>query len=101
MPEITWPLPCLLCGRVPEPVWPDHDQRQPYGATTFTSFGHYGSTVFDEMGRRFLEANICDHCLRAKAKQGVIALGHELPPVREPNQYETWAPYEPDEDDEA
>lgn len=105
-PDLIWPLPCILCGRKPTPVFDapmsnDEPNWQPYGATAFTSHGQYGSTVFDEMGREYLMVNICDLCMRIKAQENVIALAHKLKPPREPVRYEPWRPYEPEDDDDA
>jgi hypothetical protein len=62
-------LDCFKCGSALEPVLRDNAGNQPYAGTTFISYGHYGSTVWDppisEGNRRFLEINICDRCLVA------------------------------------
>ncbi len=48
---------------MPESVDREHPE-QPYEATTFTSSGHYGSTVYDPMSKyRHLRIIICDKCL--------------------------------------
>jgi len=63
VPEI---LPCVICGKVCEPVSRGQgDFNQPYGGTVFYTYGHYGSTVFDDMGRTRLEVTFCDPCLIA------------------------------------
>jgi len=52
------------------------DSNQPYAGTTFISYGHYGSTVFDPMnGTTFLELNICDECLTALAAKKLVLEG--------------------------
>lgn len=57
-------IPCFKCGYMPESVDEEHWPEQPYGATTFTSGGQYGSTVYDPMSPdRYLYINICDKCL--------------------------------------
>lgn len=69
------PLPCIICGKQLEPVMRDNDCNQPYGGTSFTSHGHYGSTVFDPMnvgGHLTLEINICDEDMVALAEQKYI-----------------------------
>jgi hypothetical protein len=87
--ELSWPLPCIVCGRKLEPVSAEHIPKQPYAGTTFISHGQYGSTVFDEMDRTFLELNVCDPCLVAAAKRGVVAHGTAVP-VRYDTEYEPW-----------
>jgi hypothetical protein len=81
--DLTFPLPCIVCGYEPEPV--DHDRHednnQPYGATAFTSHGHYGSTVFDPMDGQYLEINICDTCLRRGATSSRVVLSRDHRPV--------------------
>ncbi len=62
---------CLVCGKESTPV--QGILEQPYGATLFTSYGHYGSTVYDPPGwgarGRYLQIVICDDCLRQKHDQ--------------------------------
>lgn len=60
------PAPCLVCGVELKPAF-DDGGRQPSGATTFTTSGHYGSGLFDDMGGALLEINVCDGCLRDRA----------------------------------
>lgn len=60
------PWPCVICGGEVEALSPPFDYgHQPYKATTFTTRGHYGSTVFDPMDGSMLEINIHDACLLA------------------------------------
>lgn len=48
-------LPCLRCGQpLPSVLGPAADISQPAGGTVFTSYGQYGSTVFDEADGSFL-----------------------------------------------
>jgi len=65
-------LRCIICGdRLPR-AFPDKADL-PYGGTVFTTHGHYGSTVFDPAaGSETLEITICDHHMRAKAREGLI-----------------------------
>jgi hypothetical protein len=92
-----FPLACIICGFKPEPVFKDgFAPRQPWGATTFTSYGQYGSTVFDDMGRTYLEINVCDDCMRAKARQGLIALAQPVHVPKPEATYSTWTPYDPE-----
>lgn len=73
------PLPCIICDKDLQSVIPTVDKtaptkdvleyqtNQPYAATTFETYGHYGSTVFDPMNSDcYLEINICDECLKKK-----------------------------------
>lgn len=70
----TAPLPCLVCGQELEsvdagpqskPLWPG--SSQPHGATTFHSYGQYGSTAFDPQDESQIEINVCDGCLVDRA----------------------------------
>lgn len=56
---------CIVCDKELASVDPkDKNLNQPYGATTFMTHGHYGSTVFDPMNPSvWLEINVCDDCL--------------------------------------
>ncbi len=55
---------CLICKIEPSRAFNDTD-IPPYGATMFTSPGHYGSTVWDPFGFSgdLLQITICDACL--------------------------------------
>lgn len=102
-PVLTWPLPCIICGRNPKPVFEtafeeDEPNWQPYGATTFTSIGQYGSTVFDDEGGRLM-IDVCDHCMRERAQVGLIARVTPRAPLRQPADYEAWLPYREDGDE--
>lgn len=69
--------------------------NQPYGGTTFTSHGHYGSTVFDPLAESvFLEINVCDECLVESASERVLR-GRPTRPERP--SYEPWEPEHPTE----
>ena len=92
-------LPCIACGKENEPVGFNETEfcNQPYGATSFNSWGHYGSTVFDPMGSGvFLEINICDGCMVRLADEGKIYLVENGQVKREPNKYSIWNPREDD-----
>ena len=86
-------LPCLICGAVLEPAFRDFDHNQPHGGTTFTTRGHYGSTVFDPplaMGAtRLLEINICDPCLLER-KDKILFVQNI--PVQSRREVEYWEP---------
>lgn len=83
-------LPCIRCDKKLESIFKgEDDSNQPYAGTTFTSYGHYGSTVFDPMdGESFLELNICDECLREAAAKQQILLGRKE--VRTDYSYDVW-----------
>lgn len=87
------PLRCIICKTQPESAFGDHVDdaaaRQPYGATMFTSHGHYGSTAFDPMGDMFLEINICDDCLQGENASDTVALGQPVH-VRREVAYKPW-----------
>lgn len=67
--------------------------NQPYGATTFHSYGHYGSTVFDPppTGGRRLEINICDSCLVIAQLRVAYVIEARRSPVY---AYKIWNPEE-------
>lgn len=68
-------LPCFKCGKTVENVFEDAI-NQPYQATEFHTYGHYGSTFWDPMDEVRLVLNVCDDCLEewsgrlAKCKDG-------------------------------
>lgn len=99
-------IPCIRCGKVPEPAFPREPElskgltAQPYGATSFTSYGQYGSTVFDEMGREYLYVNVCDDCMKAASAEHRIALCTVIPPIKPPVQEQLWIYKEYEEDPE-
>jgi hypothetical protein len=91
-------LNCFKCGKKLEPIIRNSEYNQPYAGTTFVSYGHYGSTVFDprpSLGSctKFLELNICDDCLRQHRDQLVYCLKLE-----QPAKYE-YSPWDPEADD--
>ena len=95
------PLPCIVCGKELEHVFKtkrhQSSPNQPSGGTTFSSHGHYGSTVWDPMsmdGLETLEINICDECLLAAGRaQRVLHVDR----IRHPDTYKT-EPWDPTED---
>jgi hypothetical protein len=67
------PLPCIKCGTVLDPIYPDGQDSTPHAGTVFTTSGHYGSTIFDPMSeRQRLEIVICDSCISELARQRLI-----------------------------
>lgn len=74
-------LPCIVCGKPLKNVFEESD-NQPYCGTEFTSYGHYGSTIWDEMevvpdeddsgAPLQLVVNICDTCVLRALDDGTI-----------------------------
>ena len=75
-------LPCIVCGKRMKNYGSD-GHNQPYARTAFTSHGHYGSTAFDPMDGTFIEINLCDPCLRFRARDGFIATGQDNRHIRD------------------
>ena len=69
-------LPCIVCDKPLKNVFgfKSTQSNQPYGGTSFHTSGHYGSTIYDEMGSgKHIEINVCDTCLlRAADAQKVL-----------------------------
>jgi hypothetical protein len=84
-------LNCFKCGVTLEPAFREDTGNQPYAGTTFISYGHYGSTVWDPpgTGHRFLEINICDRCLVA-GKDAVLHV--DVTPQAPIYNYQPWDP---------
>jgi hypothetical protein len=53
-------LPCIVCGR---DLLSCSRPNQPLDGLSFSTPGHYGTTVFDPMDGSALEINVCDPCL--------------------------------------
>lgn len=56
-------LPCFKCGKTLPNALSEAD-NQPYGGTEFHTYGHYGSTFWDNFHGEELVLNVCDDCLR-------------------------------------
>ena len=85
-------LPCIVCRRVLDDAFTEQDHNQPADATTFTSHGGYGSTVYDPMTERErLEVNVCDDCLVSAARDGAV-LHVSVTPVPARTSITPWAP---------
>lgn len=64
-------LPCIACGKLLESAVPPFDeddpaqfQHQPYAALSFSTGGHYGSTLFDPgTNYRRIVISVCDQCV--------------------------------------
>lgn len=79
-------LPCVVCSKPLENVR-DAEDNQPYGGTEFTTTGHYGSTIIDNMSANDPEfvVNICDTCImRALDKGSIQSRSPELSLSRHP-----------------
>lgn len=78
--------PCILCRQ----KLPNLDEagNQPSGGTEFITHGHYGSAVSDFMDGTGLAVNICDACLKASRKDGVVLIVD--PPVSQPRPRPTY-----------
>lgn len=79
--DLSFPLPCLVCGKKLEPAFKgDKESNQPLHALEFVGQGAYGSN-FDPMdGRLSLIINVCDDCLKAKGEEGsVVMMTQEKP----------------------
>jgi hypothetical protein len=77
MPTDGKPLPCIICGFQPAPVFngeysPDDKEIQPAEAVMFTSKGNYGSKYFDPLDGSYLVLNICDSCVENSVDNGYI-----------------------------
>jgi len=74
-------LPCIKCGKPLRNCDEDID-NQPSGGTEFTTYGHYGSTIHDEVMFLYegaekenlleLVVNICDTCILRAIDAGII-----------------------------
>lgn len=95
----THVTPCFKCGHVPESVNKEHFPEQPYGATIFTTGGHYGSTVYDPMSQyRRLRIIICDNCLRQYKAQ----VREQIETPRSSKwEYCEWNPFEEGDEEDA
>lgn len=76
-------LNCIVCNKQLESATPG-ETNQPYGGTTFTTRGHYGSTVFDPMDGSFLEINICDECLTRAGERKQVLVAQTTVHVKAP-----------------
>lgn len=61
----------------------DDETGQAWHGNVFICYGSYGSTVFDPPmssgGNHYLRVTICDSCLTAKAKSGLIKVVTQTP----------------------
>lgn len=88
-------LPCIVCKKNLEPSDPRPEEMGleqsllPYAGLQFTSYGHYGGTLFDPMDGSRLAVNICDDCLHKAGQDGHV-LVDQKPVVR--ISWKTWKP---------
>lgn len=75
-------LNCIVCNCILDDAAGGMAENQPYEGTSFTSYGHYGSTVFDPMDGSFIEINVCDRCLTKAGKKQQVLEGRSSEPVR-------------------
>lgn len=64
-------LPCLVCGAQLQRVI-DNSEVQPSDGVMLSTYGNYGSTVFDPMNGNCLYFNLCDDCLVKAGDQGRV-----------------------------
>jgi hypothetical protein len=82
-------IPCIVCGVALDNL--DEDGNQPSLGVEFTTYGHYGSTVFDPMDGTAVAVNVCDDCLTHAKNEGRVLFvdGRAVPP--QPKQkYSVW-----------
>jgi hypothetical protein len=80
---------CLMCKMTPGRAFSDTD-IPPYGATMFTSPGHYGSTAWDPFNSDLLQVTICDDCLVANMAD--VLVRKDVTPKVVKFEYEPWQP---------
>lgn len=57
-------MPCIVCRKPLESSLPgSNSSMQPADAVWFSSYGQYGSTVFDPQDGSQIRINVCDACL--------------------------------------
>lgn len=108
---INYPVesfPCIKCGCTLTRVNPEYE-GQPNDGIMCSSYGNYGSTVFDPMDMSFLAFNICDGCVKLLAKQGRLYQTRSWIPIemdgigvvgrmRTERPYIQWNPKAPSDD---
>lgn len=68
-------VPCIVCEKPLGHVFDMDDGNQPGDGICAQAYGQYGCTVFDPLDGSYLEFNVCDECLVAKAEKGMILIG--------------------------
>ena len=91
MPDVTFPLPCIVCSKTLMNVFNDKIAvNQPLDGLAFTSHGAYGSS-FDPMDSTFLlTVNICDDCLKRGGVEQKVVLTKFSPPTRPVSTNQYW-----------
>lgn len=79
-------LECFVCGTKMKNISPKG--FQPTGGTSFATYGHYGSTLFDPVDGTFLEIAICDPCLKFGRFKDRVQHGRWS--HQKPAEYATW-----------
>jgi len=96
---MTYPceLTCIICNRELDSIMgpSEFDEgHTPYNGTIFTTYGHYGSTIFDEMGESRLCLTICDPCIVEKSKLILLSKGKNTYKDNEQFKTHTYEPFE-------
>ena len=82
---------CIVCKETLSNI--DETGNQPDEGLEFTSYGHYGSTVFDPADGTALVVNICDRCLTEARGVGAVLFINAPPPPVKPH-YEIWGEHQ-------
>lgn len=77
----TAALPCIRCDK-PLKAACGGPTNQPSEGLSFTTGGHYGSTVFDMRGG-YLDISVCDACVAECAAKGMVARVYATKPLVE------------------
>jgi len=65
-------IQCLVCGKrlyTSAPYTKENCWGTCYDGIIFHSVGNFGSTVYDEDGGEYIEAVVCDECVKKRAKR--------------------------------
>lgn len=79
-------VPCFVCGSELDEL--DSRGNQPSGGVEFTTYGHYGTAVFDPMDGTQLAVNVCDRCLIEARSRGRVL--HVRAVTHREVAYEPW-----------
>jgi hypothetical protein len=81
--KVSSAVPCIACATVLEPVFPadvatsNNIPNQVYGGLIFSSYGNYGSFLYDPMDGSRLEIILCDDCISTAARRKEVVLAKE------------------------
>jgi len=96
-------LACIRCGStLPPSVSGGGDDTPPADGLLFTSYGNYGSTVYDPQGngQEYLVVVLCDSCAVSQAaERNVMRICKPLPQAPPPSRYR--GPWVPDQEDDG